>query len=360
MNIVRTVGIFMALAALSFVLGFFVLAKMIPGPPKAVTVAALPTDLQQPGEFKEKHAPAAPTAAPKTEPKHVLAAAPSVAPVVSHFSPGPSLDPMNEPLPAETPAEVQKPRKVDADAPKSNSGSTPEKQENTASSPEPKKAAGDENGDRTAGADSAELKKPHVPTHSVVVVPRKKRHHAVVRKPVKPAAVAKDDSSDDSNDGSTTTARVTHVAKTHRPHKAKVARVAPVTTDDEADAPAVVTKVHRSKKARTVSMVAKASRSEDRPESIRPSRRRASEDEVASHGLYHVGLGAFHSRDAADHEVQRARSRGFSTQVVPSTRNGRTLYRVQAGAFRERTRAESIKQSLQNASLDASVSAQRN
>ena len=183
MNIVRTVGIFMALAALSFVIGFFVLAKMIPGPPKTVTGAALPTDLQQPGEFKESAAPVAPTTAAKTEPKRVLAAAPSVAPIVRHSSPGPSLDPMNEPTPAESPVEVQKPRKVDADAPKSDSGATPEKPENTASSPEPKKAASDENGERTAGADSADLKKPHAPPHAVAVGPRKKRHHAVARKP---------------------------------------------------------------------------------------------------------------------------------------------------------------------------------
>ena len=90
----------------------------------------------------------------------------------------------------------------------------------------------------------------------------------------------------------------------------------------------------------------------------RPTRRRTAEPVSTAGTMFRVHLGAFHSRDAADHEVERARTRGFSTQVVPISHNGRTLYRVQAGAFRERTRAESIKQSLQDASFDATVTEQ--
>src|SRR5205085_363225 len=108
-------------------------------------------------------------------------------------------------------------------------------------------------------------------------------------------------------------------------------------------------KTRRARRTRAVDPDEQAA-SDDQGDTERPAKRRRVDTESAQGAIYHVHLGAFHSRDAAVHEVQRARDKGFDAQVVPITHRGRTLYRVQAGAFHERTRAESVRQSLEDAS----------
>ena len=204
----------------------------------------------------------------------------------------------------------------------------------------------------------------------------RKRSKPAIQKPHRLEAVAAKSPSQQSEDGSATTtgakkpapARVStpeEAPPVARPKKHKTtAKITPPDTSDSGDsgdsASEATTRrivVPRKVKPRPVDTSADSGDQND----FVPAKpkMKVRDTETASSGLFHVHLGAFHSRDAATHEAERARVKGFATQVVPVTHNGRTLYRVQAGAFRERERAETVKQNLQDASLDASVSEQR-
>ena len=314
MNMVRTLGIFMGLAALSFVLGFFVLARLIPGSTKPTMATAMPVNGIQPAAEQRVVVSKKPTGA--ALPGHakrsttVASASDAVQHVKPAPAPGPTLDPVNDPPSQSAPSGIQKPRKVD---------------ENTTDS------AGASTADDSvtkARHDSEDSAKPRADHGAAAVVRPKRRRHASVPKPdsAVPANTA--------DDGADAVAA-------------------------EADSQNPPPKTRRSRRVRAAQPVEPAAAADDQGDSEPPAARRKAEPESASGAMYHVHLGAFHSRDAAAHEVQRAKVKGFAAQVVPVTHNGRTLYRVQAGAFHERTRAESVKQSLQDASLDASVSEQR-
>jgi cell division septation protein DedD len=285
----------MALAALSFVLGFFVLARIMPGSTKPAMASTLPAgpasqadDAREPAEVPVKL---------KSQPADGPAEAPAKQVA------GPSLDPVNDPPAASAPSGVQKPRKM---------------QDDTA-------AAVDDAGSLAPDAASTQ------PAPRVASTRPRRRRHAAVPKVEAPApadAPAADETAATSDDANATDREDAPVAKTRRPR-----RLSTPSRDDQGSAG-------------------------DEGDGEQPPKIHRPDSATAGGALYHVRLGSFHSRAAADNEVERARSKGFETQVVPVMHNGRTIYRVQAGAFRERTRAESIKQSLQDASLDASVTAQ--
>jgi len=339
------------------VLGFFVLAKLMPGSPKPAMAAALPSDMQ-PAVTQDVPPSANSDDNAAKPPKTSVAVASDTAKPARDAAPGPSLDPVMEPAPVAKAAGVQKPRKINEDTAKSDTASGTDA------------SVDDERPDGTAAEEAPKIKKRHAPAHEAaidtnkphvaarsVVATAKKRRHPAAPKPEAPAAVNSDDETDASADARVTDIPATRVARTHRPRKPKIVKAPVADETDETDP--IVPKTHRPHRSRVAAAVAQDNGGAELRETVRPARRRTVDSEAQNGDLYHVHLGAFHSRDAADHEVKRARTKGFATQVVPVTRNGRTLYRVQAGAFRERTRAESIKQSLQDASLDASVTEQR-
>ena len=314
MVIARTVGIFIALAALSFVLGFFVLARLIPGSPNASSATVLPTGGVS---SAESHEPDSTGSSSNTRVADVPRSTTVIHEVTAAKSPkqptslGPTLDPENDAPAGGAPSGVQTPRKMEEDTRNTGYSST------------------DDRNDISTADDSVDGPKPRTPSRTAIgAVKPKHRRHSVTTKTDRPSNSADNVGTGDEVNGNDPPEAP--IEKTHRPQRASTAAA------DNHDTDAT-----------------------DQGELDRPAKSRRTDSEAPDGPLYHVRLGSFHSRDAADHEVQRARAKGFSTQVVPVTHNGRTLYRVQAGAFRERDRAEAIKQSLQDASLDASVTEQR-
>ena len=307
MVIARTVGIFLGLAVLSFVLGFFVLAKVVPGAPRSPMASALPaTDVPAPISA-ETGVPRDIARTAGTAPEHgatptqVGSAKDAPKPRIGR---GPSLDPETDaPAPSDS-AGVQAPRKVGPDG-LSASSSTDSTKESAASGDAPDGPA----------------------PKSALTVQTKHRRRASAHKSARTS-----NSPDDAVTGSDETTSDASESATAKPPKSRRTSASADENDDNADANAAG------------------------PERSGPSN---SDDSAGRGTLYHVRLGSFHSREAAENEVERARAKGFPTRVVPVTRHGHTLYRVQAGAFRDRDRAEAIRQSLQDASLDASVSEQR-
>ena len=324
MNIARTLGIFMALAALSFVLGFFVLARLMPGSPKTAMAATLPADTP-PTDRRDAPAPAgsdlpsldqsAPESAHGPASRHVTSV------------PGPTLDPVAEPTHPGGPVLVQKPRRLDESA----AHSAP--------------AASD--GGATPIADGADLPKSGV--RAAAAVPRTRRRRHALPPPDTSDVPGASDAAAAPDESGAADAQDEPVAKTRAPrrHGALVSSE----QDPATDTP--------SRRRRTRPAPSDDPGTDGDGSVPRSTRRSEADAAGASPTVYRVHLGSFHSRDAADLEVRRARTKGFDTQVVPSTRNGRTIYRVQAGAYHERTRAESLKESLQDSSLDATVSEQR-
>ncbi len=303
--IARTVGIFLALAVLSFVLGFFVLAKLVPGSAHVNTASALPSNESLSPISPETGVPADSARGAVADPKNHGADSHSAAVARvkrPKMGPGPSLDPEDPPAPAKS-AGIQAPRKVGSDGAMQTTES----------------AAKDE----PAAADSSDDAKT---TPKQTVRTRHRRHAAAQRKAKSSEG---SDASSDGSDENTSAASEVAAVKPRRSHRVSAP---PQENNDDGEANAA------------------------EPERSGPNRR---EESARGGTLYHVRLGAFHSREAADNEVERAKAKGFPTKVVPITHNGRTLYRVQAGAFRNRSRAEAIKQDLQDASLDASISEQR-
>ena len=310
MNIVRTLTIFMILAALSFVLGFFVLARLFPAAPKQGGAGSIaPTIVTD--SMAEKTAPTNSTPSPPAQlasgpasiASNIPVQKPAEQPTKASRTPGPSLDPVNDAAGIHSGPVVQKPHRLETVA---------------AKSPDP---ASEDGSATTSGAEKPAAVKAAPPEDAPPVTRPKKKHKTTPR-------ISQADTSDADGSGDyaseATTRRITI------PHKAK-ARHAD-SSDDSGDQSETTTAKPKLKVRDT---------------------------ETASSGLFHVHLGAFHSRDAATSEVERARAKGFSTQIVQVTRNGRTLYRVQAGAFRDRVNAETAQQSLQEANLDARISDQK-
>jgi cell division septation protein DedD len=76
----------------------------------------------------------------------------------------------------------------------------------------------------------------------------------------------------------------------------------------------------------------------------------------SSSGLYRVQIGIFSTQDAADAQAKQARDHGFDVTIHPYQSGGRTLYRVQQGLYRQRANADAAKQRLNAAGIDATVS----
>jgi len=299
-NTVRTLGIFMALAALSFVLGFFVLSRMVPGGGKPAVASTLPLD-----------APNAPETVVSRERSDTVAVQSDkgaedkgLSQPRAHVGPGPSLDPEDGAPSGPNSTGVQHPRKIDDSGAPAHSafGDGPE-------------------GHAASGRDN-------VADSTAVAAPSSSRRRRIVARKTDVGAAAP--TADEATGSSST--------------------IAP--SSDETD-----TNSRRTRRPR--SSDADAQDAVDESATVQSDTNRGSEADSPTGSMYHVHLGSFHSRDAAGLEVERARTKGFETQIVPITRSGRTLYRVQIGAFRDRKRAESVKQSLQDASLDAIVSEQR-
>lgn len=304
LNLVRTLTIFMALAALSFVLGFFVLARLIPGTPKPAPAGGAATTNGQ-DNLADRSIPPVRTPATPLAPKPALIASNlPVQPVVAPgpkvvVTPGPSLDPVNDTA-GKKPA-VQRPHRLETvgartPSPQSEDGSATT---TGAKKPAPAKVA---------------------PPEDAPPVARPRKH-----KTTRPKTVDISDTGDAGDNAPEATTRRIQI-----PHKVKP-RPADTSNDNGDQGDFVPSK----------------------------AKMKVRDTEPTGSGLFHVHLGAFHSRDAAASEVERARAKGFTTQIVPVTRNGRTLYRVQAGAFRDRGHAESVQQSLQDANLDARITDQQ-
>ncbi len=75
----------------------------------------------------------------------------------------------------------------------------------------------------------------------------------------------------------------------------------------------------------------------------------------AEGGAFLVQVGAFGSADAARKLVAELRSAGYSAEVAPITRNGKTLHRVRVGPASGRAAARQVAGRLQARGLPASV-----
>jgi cell division septation protein DedD len=83
----------------------------------------------------------------------------------------------------------------------------------------------------------------------------------------------------------------------------------------------------------------------------------SSRSAASDSGLYRVQLGVYSTRETADAQAQAARDKGFRIRVQEYTSSeGRTLYRVQQGVYRHRASAEAALQRLTQAGVQAAIS----
>ncbi len=73
-------------------------------------------------------------------------------------------------------------------------------------------------------------------------------------------------------------------------------------------------------------------------------------------GLYRVQIGVYSTREKAEEVAQNAADKKIRTTVIATTREGRTLYRVQYRARKDKNTAEEDKQKLIDAGFDATIS----
>ena len=203
------------------------------------------------------------------------------------------------------------------------------------------------------------MRKPEKSLRTAAVTTRRRRHTAPRPKTTDEQTAVEVPAAETDTTAAVAEAPAETVVKTRRPRRTRT--VASTESDASIETPARRrrARITAPDEAQTDSPDEIAPSSRRRQDDVPPTTRHRSDDETPAATVYKVHLGSFHSRDAADREVRRARTRGFDTQIVPSTRGGRTLYRVQAGAYRDRSHAESIRQEMQDASLDANVSEQR-
>ena len=83
-----------------------------------------------------------------------------------------------------------------------------------------------------------------------------------------------------------------------------------------------------------------------------PSR---TETEPQENALYRVQVGVYESRENANQVVQSLLASGFDASIVPFQRDGKTLYRVQTLATRDRAKAEALKNQLTSKGFPAIV-----
>jgi DedD protein len=75
----------------------------------------------------------------------------------------------------------------------------------------------------------------------------------------------------------------------------------------------------------------------------------------AEGGAFLVQVGAFGSADAARKLVAELRSAGYSAEVAPITRNGKTLHRVRVGPEADKAGAEQLARRLKDRGLPATI-----
>lgn len=86
-----------------------------------------------------------------------------------------------------------------------------------------------------------------------------------------------------------------------------------------------------------------------------PAAPQRTETEPQENALYRVQVGVYESRENANQVAQSLVASGFEASIVPFQRDGKTLYRVQALATRDRAKAEALKNQLSSKGFPAVV-----
>jgi cell division protein FtsN len=86
-----------------------------------------------------------------------------------------------------------------------------------------------------------------------------------------------------------------------------------------------------------------------------PAAPQRTETEPQENALYRVQVGVYESRENANQVAQSLVASGFDASIVPFQRDGKTLYRVQALATRDRAKAEALKNQLSSKGFPAVV-----
>ena len=88
---------------------------------------------------------------------------------------------------------------------------------------------------------------------------------------------------------------------------------------------------------------------------MEPAAPQRTETESHENALYRVQVGVYESRENANQVAQSLVASGFDASIVPFQRDGKTLYRVQALATRDRAKAEALKNQLSSKGFAAVV-----
>ena len=298
---VRGTFIMLVVLILSFGLGFFVLARFMPGSPKSDVNSGLIAGVSNNNSQNETTAslPAASTGqpAPRTP-----APRPSPPPAPKTDGNGPTIEPGEE-------TSVQRPGNMEA---------TPKRD-----STEP--SGKDDNSDKPAAGIVPEPAKK--PSRRVKPEPKEPATHADSNDPGDTAAAGKTTGSgDDTEQGVPVKPR----KPSHKHLKAT------------GDSPKTPTDPLRSSDPD----LAGTPQPRETPESKAPT----------GGGLYRVQLGAFATREQAEQVVSDAKDKGFDAQIKAINRGGKTLYKVQHSAHKSRANAEKEGQKLTDAGFNVYIS----
>ena len=305
----RNVGVVLGLGGLSFFLGFFVLARMVP-------------DRQN--EAGSPSTPDAQKVSPASSSQIAQAAAPST------VSEAPAAT-----IPVKAPPAAKKPAETSDIAIEPGDESASQKPGTLDDAPAKSRAAQDEGQAAQNGTENAAKKgsedttalpdretgSPEAPTVSPAP-------HTRTRKPrVK------------SGDGETAASASKSETGGFSQDDQKPSKI----DRDESD-----TSAHPAPRATRHAASGESSDSgdEEKPKSVKPARRTR----------YRVVAGAYALRESAERAAQKVTDLGLEATVVPvSKEDGTTVYRVQQGIYRLRANANAAKQKLADAGLDADV-----
>jgi cell division protein FtsN len=299
---VRGAFIMLVVLILSFGLGFFVLARFMPGGQKPETNHPGIAIASTRGETETgSRLPSASTGQPPRT--QTQKSAPPVTPKVAPE--GPSIGPGDENL-------VQQPGKLDGTGKSGENQDDPNKTEPT--KPEPKKA--------DPGERPAPRTKPH---------PREKADPAAGNPETNEttAPMKRSSSDDDPN-----------LVGATKPHKS--GRKA---SKSEGDIPKVRTESPRSIESNLPA--GPAPRDTPAPRTTVPKTTGPKAPAVT--GLYRVQLGAFDTREQAEQIIKEAQGKGFDAQIKVVKKGDQTLYKVQHSAHKTRANAEKEGQRLTEA-----------
>ena len=294
-DVARNIGVVAGLGGLSFFLGFFVLAKMVPdkqGQPEAAPPA---TQARPVGETRQ---PAQTAAAPVSSAARETVSPPS-APHQDSAAPGVTIEPDDQ-------TATQKPRDMDG-----SSRSTPSE---TGASP------ADDGTNATRSAPDVAATPPQDEAGSPTATP------ATHRKPR-----LRGHSADGGTDAGTPATDNGGIGEGDQ----KPSRI----DRDESDTSA--RSERRSAKANTGDAT-----SGDTPAPAKTVKRTR----------YRVVAGSYAQRESAERRAQRVKDLGLDADVVSVTKDdGTTVYRVQQGIYRKRANAEAAQKKISEAGMDADV-----